>query len=674
MAAVPKPEPSDWLKAAAAELAAGDRATLKLLQESYREVNKILKDLPSTPDAAFGNLIYRAQLERTRRALLAEQAKLFDKLGDIVSARRLRSASRASKLSAASDAALLNLVGDGDEGKTLFDGASITSQRTVDTIIARAKLSAVPLAERIYNTKSWMNKRLDTLIATTMAKGLNAQRFAKVARDWFAPSVPGGTRYAAMRLARTEINNAFHATSIVYAGQKPWVQNMEWHLSKSHPAPDICNKVAADSPYLVTAVPRKPHPQCMCYVTEQQVDEDEWIDRFINGEFNDYLDGKLATANAQLGLKPDTPSAPKTKKQQQKPAPAKEPDAVKLPSAAKTVDLPKDSAAVEQSVRQAYVDLAVKPGDEVSIADLRDKLADVPKRDLDQALLKMDRERKIQLEPNPHRINLTARDKAAAIPLGGEDMHLLTIAKKDLTDVLERKDNGRGNTVGPDAGTTGREVPGPNSGGAGQSGTTGAQFDDRVTSAATDEEALAASAWGLSRGELPPEFKGFWARAVGGYTGSWYRSINKLARGQQLNFLEEPDREEAQELLETLDEAFAAVPGSAEEALVFRGILDASLLFGDRTDGDLTGLEWLEQANVSTTAREIRTKVFLSAGASRMRMRILLPKGTKMIQASSRNAEAEVLVKRGERFRIVRDNGVDSAGVRNIDVELIPSK
>lgn len=302
MVAVPKPEPGDWLRAAADELRQSDQATLKLLQESYREINRILRNLPSQPDVAFGNLIYRAQLERTRRALLAEQAKLFDKLGDTVRARRLRSASRAAKLSAAANAALLRLVGQGKEGERLYEGAAITSQRTVDTVLARIGLSAVPLAERIYKTSAWMNKRLDTLIATTMARGLNAQRFAKVARDWFAPSVPGGTRYAAMRLARTEINNAFHATSIAYAQDKPWVSRMEWHLSKSHPGKDKCDVIAAASPYDVHLIPRKPHPQCMCYVTEVTPDEDEWIDRFIAGEFDDYLDAELAKADSKLGL------------------------------------------------------------------------------------------------------------------------------------------------------------------------------------------------------------------------------------------------------------------------------------------------------------------------------------------------------------------------------------
>ena len=114
--AIPKPQPRDWLQAAADELRIGDRETLKLLQESYRHVNQILKGLPDQPDAAFGNLIYRAQLERTRKRLLEEQAALFDKLGNLAAARRLRSASRAAKLSRAADNAYLSLVGLGEEG------------------------------------------------------------------------------------------------------------------------------------------------------------------------------------------------------------------------------------------------------------------------------------------------------------------------------------------------------------------------------------------------------------------------------------------------------------------------------------------------------------------------------------------------------------------------------
>ena len=85
--------------------------------------------------------------------------------------------------------------------------------------------------------------------------------------------------------------------------------------------------------------------------------------------------------------------------------------------------------SVEDRIRQAYEELAGEPGDLVSLARLRDELPDIPRKSLDEILLDLDRRRAIQLEPDPHRIALSDRAKAAAIRLGGEDMHLITIGR-----------------------------------------------------------------------------------------------------------------------------------------------------------------------------------------------------------------------------------------------------
>jgi hypothetical protein len=87
------------------------------------------------------------------------------------------------------------------------------------------------------------------------------------------------------------------------------------------------------------------------------------------------------------------------------------------------------AASVEERIRQAYAGLAAEPGDLVSLARLRDELPDIPRTGLDEVLLDLDRRRAIQLEPDPHRIALSDRAKAAAIPLGGEDKHLITIGR-----------------------------------------------------------------------------------------------------------------------------------------------------------------------------------------------------------------------------------------------------
>jgi hypothetical protein len=83
--------------------------------------------------------------------------------------------------------------------------------------------------------------------------------------------------------------------------------------------------------------------------------------------------------------------------------------------------------SVEDRIRRAYGELADEPGALVSLARLRDELSDIPRKSLDEALLDLDRQRSIQLKADPNRKALNDGAKAAAIPLGGEDMHLITI-------------------------------------------------------------------------------------------------------------------------------------------------------------------------------------------------------------------------------------------------------
>lgn len=286
--AIPQPEPGDWLRANAQELAVTDRQVLALLRATRKRVEAILADLPQGKQE-----VRRAQLENTRARLLAEQAELFERMGDVVAARRARAASRSARLSAAADAALLSLVGKGEQAQYLYDRALDVSQRSIDAALQRMKFSALPLSRRIYNTNVWMAGRLGKLINETLASGINAREFARRARDWFNPNTPGGVRYAAMRLARTEINNAFHSMSAQKYAETPWITEVEWNLSKSHPKPDECDEYAKQSPYKSDETPARPHPQCMCYITPKSIDEDEFVENFLKGDYDEYLDREL---------------------------------------------------------------------------------------------------------------------------------------------------------------------------------------------------------------------------------------------------------------------------------------------------------------------------------------------------------------------------------------------
>ena len=115
-----------------------------------------------------------------------------------------------------------------------------------------------------------------------------------------------------MRLARSEINNAFHAVAVQQAQDKPWVHAMQWHLSRSHPKPDLCDEYAKENKFDLGAgifrkadIPRKPHPHCFCYVTPVQLDEEDFLDQLTSGSFDRYLEEQRAM---RVGPAPEIPS------------------------------------------------------------------------------------------------------------------------------------------------------------------------------------------------------------------------------------------------------------------------------------------------------------------------------------------------------------------------------
>jgi hypothetical protein len=82
---------------------------------------------------------------------------------------------------------------------------------------------------------------------------------------------------------------------------------------------------------------------------------------------------------------------------------------------------------LQSLVRTAYRKLADEPGSLVSLVRLRAELADVPRRDLDAALVDFDHQRGISLLPQEDQKLLTDDDRAAAVRIGVKDNHLIAI-------------------------------------------------------------------------------------------------------------------------------------------------------------------------------------------------------------------------------------------------------
>lgn len=295
------PGPQDWLRAYAKIQRAADAEVMALLRRSLSDINRSIAAAEAFGKAGVGEAVRIEQMRRIRAAMLREQAELFRKVGDVIAARRSEAAARASSLGSLIDSLALGAGGRDIEGKLLADALLRGLDQTIEVAVTRMTQSAIGLSERIYRTRVWMDGRVEKMINSALARGLTVRDFAAEAQGWFNPNVPGGARYASLRLARSEINNAYHAISVNQAAEKPWVDGMKWNLSRSHPKPDQCDVYATEDGFQMGPgvfpprdVPRKPHPHCLCTVTPVLPDEDEFLANLTGGRYDDYLARKQA--------------------------------------------------------------------------------------------------------------------------------------------------------------------------------------------------------------------------------------------------------------------------------------------------------------------------------------------------------------------------------------------
>lgn len=137
------------------------------------------------------------------------------------------------------------------------------------------------------SAKIWMSVNYPIAAAwQEIQKGTSAVEIAKIVRPlllrdgpaWttgIKPSVTGkGTvAYNALRLARTEVNQAYHDAQNMAAEGNPLIKGMKWHLSGSHPERDICDDWAEENAhglgpgiFPVGQTP-KDHPNGLCFLT-----------------------------------------------------------------------------------------------------------------------------------------------------------------------------------------------------------------------------------------------------------------------------------------------------------------------------------------------------------------------------------------------------------------------
>lgn len=195
---------------------------------------------------------------------------------------------------------LFRLIPNASDRGKYEDSFRQSASRGIDAMLTRIIVSHKPLSKQVYDTRAISTGYVDRIINSSLAKGDSAADLAKAVRSSISPDVAGGVAYAAKRLGRTEINNAFHAQSVGQNQDKPWVDRIQWHLSGSHPPSpawpnglisqmEVCERLAKLKNFEKDQVPDKPHPQCLCYTTPKLTDWTEFENNLVAGFYDGYI-------------------------------------------------------------------------------------------------------------------------------------------------------------------------------------------------------------------------------------------------------------------------------------------------------------------------------------------------------------------------------------------------
>ena len=183
------------------------------------------------------------------------------------------------------------LFGSIDATESWLDSQRKSAALGVNNAIRQYLGASEPLSRRVYKSRSLSNGYVERIIRSALARNASAKDIASAVRSHIIPTTPGGVSYAAMRLGRTELNNAFHATSIALMDDRPWIDQAQWNLSKRHDEKTNCKceQYAEQKYFPVDKIPRKPHPQCRCITTPVLIDMESFTRNLQIGMYDRYV-------------------------------------------------------------------------------------------------------------------------------------------------------------------------------------------------------------------------------------------------------------------------------------------------------------------------------------------------------------------------------------------------
>lgn len=253
------------------------------------------RDLESLGDG-IGAVVKDVQLRQAMTSISGVLSAFWNAIGDIIAAGQQDATTEALRTSFEWEETLLRLDISASKRKAMKASLLSAGRFNVEAMLARIYKTRLPLSQQVYKTSALASDWVESRIDRALAKGATVAELAREVRDFVNPKTPGGATYAARRLARTEINAAYHAVTIGAQEDKPWVVGMQWRLSGSHPTVDVCDRMARNDHsglgkgvFPRDVVPPKPHPQCLCVVYPKMMDPKAFVERASAGFYDDYI-------------------------------------------------------------------------------------------------------------------------------------------------------------------------------------------------------------------------------------------------------------------------------------------------------------------------------------------------------------------------------------------------
>lgn len=278
--------------------AQAERDLTRVLEQTARAIQKRINSLPM----GVGGQVRAAQLRMTLAAIKRMQRSMWTRSIRPTVVKGVQDAEAAAEtaIETMTRVAYAGLPDAVAEALVRGLRAAAESGLKSDAIRKRRDLS-----ERVYRQRALHDGKIEDLIRQGLIANLSAKELSQAVYKYVSPTTPGGASYAAMRLARTEINNAFHERQLEGA-KRPGVKAVKWNLSGSHKVPDKCNQYAdhgGNGHWAVGNVPDKPHPQCFCYLTYITQSPEQFRRALASGDLDAEIDRRTRENLARLGMR-----------------------------------------------------------------------------------------------------------------------------------------------------------------------------------------------------------------------------------------------------------------------------------------------------------------------------------------------------------------------------------